>query len=547
MRLLVPALLFSLAAILRAADETAASAARILAWTKSISADEFEGRAPGTRGEDRTVAYLEGEFRKLGLKPGNPDGTYVQKVPLAGITSRATLGFRIGSTEMPLTPVNDFVGLSTRITPKVEGTASDVVFVGYGIIAPEFDWDDYKGADLRGKTLVMLINDPPVTNDRGELDPAVFGGKAMTYYGRWTYKYEIAAKLGAAACLIIHETGPAAYPFGVVVSSWGRENFELRASDNNAGHVALSGWLTLNTAQRLIKASGRDFAELKRAAARRDFRPIALGATADFTVENTLRNVDSRNVVALLPGSDPALKGEHVIYNAHWDHLGMDERLPGDRIFNGAADNAAGVAMLLEIARAFSTGPAPRRSVLFLSVTAEEKGLLGARHYARQPLYPLERTLAVINMDGANQFGPTRDIEIVGLGSTTMDDVATELAHAQGRTVRAESHPERGTYFRSDHFEFAKVGVPGFYAKAGRDFLGQPPDFAERKVNEYIARHYHQPSDDVKPDWTFGGAAQDAALLTKLGRRVAAADTWPEWKPGSPFRDRREQMLKGRR
>ena len=546
MRLLAPILLLTLATLLTAADD-APAAARILAWTKTLSADEFEGRAPGTRGEDRTVGYLEQEFRKLGLKPGNPDGTYVQKVPLAGITSRASLGFRIGATEMPLTPVNDFVGLSTRITTKVEGKASEVVFVGYGITAPEFHWDDYKGADLRGKTVLMLINDPPVTNERGELDPAVFGGRAMTYYGRWTYKYEIAAKLGAAACLIIHETGPAAYPFGVVVSSWGRENFELRAADNNAGHVALSGWLTLDAAQRLIRSTGRDLAELKRAAARRDFRPVPLGATADFTVENALRMVDSRNVVALVPGSDPERKTEHVIYNAHWDHLGVDERLAGDRIFNGAADNAAGVAMLLEIARAFSSGPAPRRSVLFLSVTAEEKGLLGARHYARQPLHPLEKALGVINMDGANQFGPTRDIEIVGLGSTTMDAIATELAGTQGRTVRAESNPERGTYFRSDHFEFAKVGVPGFYAKAGRDFIGQPPDFAERKVNEYIARHYHQPSDEVKPDWTFGGAAQDAALLTELGRRVASGDRWPEWSPGSPFRDRREQMLKGRR
>jgi len=546
MRLLTPALLLSLVPLLPAADDQAA-AARILAWTKTLSADEFEGRAPGTRGEDRTVAYLEEEFRKLGLKPGNPDGTFVQKVPLAGITSRATLGFRVGATEMPLTPINDFVGLSTRITTKVEGRASEVVFVGYGITAPEFAWDDYKGSDLRGKTVLMLINDPPVTNERGELDPAVFGGKAMTYYGRWTYKYEIAAKLGAAACIIIHETGPAAYPFGVVVSSWGRENFELRAPDNNAGHVGFSGWLTIDAAQRLIRSTGRDFAELKRAAARRDFRPVPLGATADFTVENTVRMVDSRNVVALVPGFDPERKAEHVIYKAHWDHLGVDARLAGDRIFNGAADNAAGVAMLLEIARAFSTGPAPRRSVLFLSVTAEEKGLLGARHYARHPLYPLEKTLGVINMDGANQFGPTRDMEIVGLGSTTMDPIATELAGAQGRTVRAESNPERGTCFRSDHFEFAKVGVPGFYAKAGRDFIDQPPDFAERKVNEFITRHYHQPSDEVKPDWTFGGAAQDARLLTELGRRVSSGDRWPEWSPGSPFRDRREQMLKARR
>ena len=545
MKLLRLTLLPILALPLRAAED--AAAARILAWTKTISSDEFEGRAPGTRGEDRTVAYLEGEFRRLGLKPGNPDGSYVQPVPLVGITSRPSLSFRVGTTPLPLTPINDFVGLSTRVTPKVEGKDTDVVFVGYGITAPEFNWDDYKGVDVRGKTLVMLINDPPVTDARGELDPAVFGGKAMTYYGRWTYKYEIAAKLGAAACLIVHETGPAAYPFGVVVTSWGRENFEIRTPDNNAGHVAFSGWLTLDTTLRLFQAAGKDFAALKRAAATREFRPVRLGATADFSVENTLRPVSSRNVAGLLPGSDPGKRGEFILYNAQWDHLGKDERLKGDQIFNGAADNAAGTAVLLEIARTLAAGPAPRRSVLFLSVTAEEKGLLGARYYAQQPLHPLRSTLGVINMDGANQFGPTSDLEIVGLGSTTMDDLATEIAKGQGRTVRAESHPERGTYFRSDHFEFAKVGVPGFYAKAGRDFIGQPADFAERKVNEYIARDYHQPTDEVKPDWTFGGAAQDAALLAELGRRLADGDRWPEWKPGSPFRERRERMMSATR
>ena len=536
------ALILTLVLPLCASEDPAA--ARILSWTKVLSSDEFEGRAPGTRGEDRTVAYLEGEFRRLGLKPGNPDGTYVQQVPLVGITSRPTLSFEVGGTAMPLTPINDFVGLSTRVTPRVEAKGTDVVFVGYGIQAPEFNWDDYKGVDVRGKTVVMLINDPPVANERGELDPTVFGGKAMTYYGRWTYKYEIAARLGAAACLIVHETGPAAYPFGVVITSWGRENFEIRTPDNNAGHVAFSGWLTLDTTLKLFKAAGHDFAALKRAAAKRDFRPVSLGAKADFSVDNTLRPVSSRNVAALLTGADPARRDEFLIYNAHWDHLGMDERLPGDRIFNGAADNAAGTAVLLEIARTLSTGPAPSRSILFLSVTAEEKGLLGARYYARQPLYPLRRTLGVINMDGANQFGPTRDLEIVGLGSTTMEEISTEIAKGQGRTVRAESNPERGTYFRSDHFEFAKVGVPGFYSKAGRDFIGQPADFADRKVNEYIARDYHQPSDEVKPDWTFAGAAQDASLLAELGRRLANGDRWPEWKPGSPFRDRREKMLR---
>jgi Zn-dependent M28 family amino/carboxypeptidase len=418
------------------------------------------------------------------------------------------------------------------------------------VVAPEFGWDDYKGVVVRGKTVVMLVNDPPVMDPKtGRLDPKVFGGPAMTYYGRWTYKYEIAAQKGAAACLIVHETGPAAYPLGVVVTSWSRENFEIRSPDKNAGHLALSGWFTLDAAKKLITAGGNDFEALKKSAVTRAFRPVPLGAKASFVVENSLREVASRNVAALLPGSDAKLRNEYLIYNAHWDHLGRDERLKGDQIYNGAADNAAGVAVLLELAQAMKALPPtqqPKRSVLFLSVTAEEKGLLGSRYYALNPLYPLNRTVAVINMDGANQFGRTSDMEVIGFGASTIDDVGAAVANEQGRTVRADSHPERGSFYRSDHFEFAKVGVPAYYPKSGRQFIGQPEDFAEKKVAEYIAKDYHQVSDEVKPDWPFEGAAQDTEFLLRVGLRIANAGTWPEWKPGNEFKARRDAMLKAK-
>ena len=526
------------------------SAASILARTKILASDEFEGRGPATPGEEKTVAYLEREFRALGLKPGNPDGTFIQNTRLVGITSKPALSFSVGGKAFPVENINDYVAFSSRVQPRVEGKDSEVVFVGYGIVAPEFGWDDYKGLDVRGKTVVMLINDPPVPDatNPAQLDPKIFGGKAMTYYGRWTYKYEIAAQKGAAACLIVHETAPAAYPFGVVVSSWTRENFEIRSPDNNASHIALSGWLTLDAAKKLIAAGGRDFDVLKKSAVTREFRPVPLGAKASFAVENTLRPVASKNVAALLPGSDARLRDEFLIYTAHWDHLGRDERLKGDQIYNGAADNAAGTAVLLEIAQAMKALPAaqqPKRSVLFLSVTAEEKGLLGSRYYAQNPLYPLTRTVANINMDGANQFGRTSDIEVIGYGASAIDDIARAVAQEQSRELLPESHPERGSYYRSDHFEFAKVGVPAFYARSGKKFIGQLADFAEKKVNAYIAQDYHQPSDEVKPDWTFEGAAQDSEFLLKVGLRIANDAKWPEWKPGNEFKARRDAMLQG--
>jgi Zn-dependent M28 family amino/carboxypeptidase len=537
-----------LAAATHAADPVPViSAANILERTKTLSSDEFEGRAPGTPGEEKTVAYLVDEFKKLGLRPGNPDGTYIQNVPLVGITSTPRLSFSIDGKTLALENVNEFIGPSSRITPRVEAKDTEVVFVGYGVVAPEFGWDDYKGVDVKGKTVVMLINDPPVLGADGQLDPKVFGGKAMTYYGRWTYKYEIAAAKGAAACLIVHETGPAGYPYAVLVGSNTRENFEISAIDKNAGHVGMQGWLTLDAARKIFAAAGQDYDRAKAAAARRDFRPMILGAKASFAIDNVLRPVASKNVVALLPGSDPKLRNEYVIYTAHWDHLGRDPRLSGDQIFNGAADNAAGCAVLLELARAFSELPAdqkPKRSILFLSVTAEEKGLLGSRYYATDPLYPLNKTLANINMDGANQFGPTSDMATVGFGASTIDDIGISVAAAQGREMKPEAHPENGSYYRSDHFEFAKVGVPSYYPKNGRVYIGQPADFAEKNVQDYIANRYHKVNDEVQPDWTFEGAAQDTVFLLQVGLRIANGDQWPEWKPGNEFKARRDEMMK---
>ena len=523
------------------------SAARLLARTKILASDAFEGRAPGSPGEEKTVAYLVDEFKKMGLEPGNPDGTYLQDVPLVGITSKPTLSFDIAGKTMAMTPINDYVGYTTRVVPHVEVKGSDVVFVGYGIVAPEYGWDDYKGVDVRGKTIVMLVNDPPVVDPKtGELDPKIFGGKAMTYYGRWMYKYEIAAAKGAAACIIVHETGPAAYPFAVIIASNSRENFELRTPDGNASHVAMQGWFPVDAAQRFFAACGQDYAALKRAAVSRDFRPVTLGAKASFAIDTTLRNVDSKNVITKLTGSDPQLRHEYVVYTAHWDHLGRNAALKGDQIYNGADDNASGTAMLLEVAQAFASAPSaqrPKRTVLFLSVTAEEKGLLGSRFYAHNPLYPLAQTVANVNTDGANYHGRTRDVKIVGLGASTLDDDAAAVAKSQGRTLIPDPTPEKGSYYRSDHFEFAKVGVPAIYPKRGVDYVDQPAGWGLKFEADFDLKDYHKVTDEVRPDWTFEGGAQDAEFLVGLITYVANSDTWPEWRPGNEFKARRDAML----
>jgi Zn-dependent M28 family amino/carboxypeptidase len=525
----------------------AVDAAGLLDKIKALSADEMEGRAPGGEGEKKAVAYITEQFRKMGLKPGNPDGSYSQEVPLVGLKTKATGTLSVGRESFKLRTPEDWVPVTRRTGGKVLVGSSDIVFVGYGVVAPEFGWDDYKGLDVRGKTLVMLVNDPPVPdpNDPSKLDEKMFRGKAMTYYGRWTYKFEIGSEKGAAAVLLVHETVPAGYPYEVVLGSWGGEIFDIPAADKNAGRVAVEAWIHRDLAVKMCKAAGQDFEALKAAARRPDFRPVRLG-DADFEAEATTREVRSRNVVGRLEGSDPKFKDEYVIYTAHWDHLGRDPDLKGDQIFNGAVDNASGVAGILEIAEGFAALPTPpKRSVLFLAVTAEEQGLLGAKWYAKHPLYPLENTLAVINIDGLNTWGRTRDVCEVGLGNSTLHDVLERAAKEQGRVVVADPEPEKGFFYRSDHFEFAKEGVPALYCDPGVDFPDKPAGYGLKKREEYTERDYHKPSDEVKPDWDLSGAVEDVRLLLTVGYRVAQADRYPEWSPGTEFRARREAMLKG--
>ncbi len=512
----------------------------LMRHVQRLSSDGFEGRAPGTRGEDSTVAYLTSEFRKIGLRPGNPDGSYVQTVDMVGFTASPSVSISAGGKNLTPKFPDDYVAVSRHERPQINVVGSDLVFVGYGVVAPEYGWDDYKGVDVRGKTIVMLINDPAITspNDTSQLDSAMFRGKAMTYYGRWTYKYEIASEKGAAAAIIVHETGPAGYPYEVVQGSWGRENIDVkRAAGAPYNRVLVESWMTLDKTKELMTAAGFNFDSVKRAALSKDFRPATLNAKATFRIKNTVRQIRSRNVIAKLQGSDSTLRDEYLVYTAHWDHLGRDTTRQGDQIFNGALDNASGVAQMLEIADAFTKlTVAPKRSILFLAVTAEEKGLLGAKYYAENPLYPLAKTVANFNIDGVNQFGRTSDVTVIGLGNSTLDDVLREAAASVNRTITPDPEPDKGYFYRSDHFEFAKQGVPALYMDSGVEYIGKPPGYAQEKRDEYVNNDYHKPSDEIKPDWDLGGAVDDARLLVDVGFRVAQSATWPDWKPGVEFK-----------
>jgi Zn-dependent M28 family amino/carboxypeptidase len=524
------------------------SADRILGHIRTLSSDEFEGRGPGSKGEQLTIKYLEDQYRSSGLEPGNPDGTYLQSVPLVSITPDKSMKLTLTGHGRTLEPKfqNDYVAWSKRVSDS-SSVDADLVFVGYGVQAPEFQWDDFKGVDVKGKVIVVLINDPPVPDpsDPAKLDPKTFGGTAMTYYGRWTYKFEKAAQMGAVGCVIIHQTERAGYPWEVVRNSWSGTQFDLATPDKNMGRLAVESWVTLDFATKLFHLAGQDLDKLIQAAARRDFKPVPLGIHEKLTIHNSLQNIDSHNVIAKVTGSDPGLKNTYVIYTAHWDHFGIGPEVNGDKIYHGAVDNASGSAALLEIARAYKQlSRPPSRTILFLSVTGEEQGLLGSQYYAEHPFYPLVRTATNINMDGMNVHGLTRDIVQIGRGVSTLDEIIEAVAKEQGRVVKTDPEPEKGYYYRSDHFEFAKKGVPAFDPNEGVDFIGKPDGWGLEARHKYTAENYHKPSDTIKPDWELSGAVQDCQLFFLVGYRIANDPQMPEWKPGAEFKAIRDASLR---
>ena len=525
-------------------SDGAQTVARLLQHMQTLASDDFGGRAPGTAGEQRTVHYIVDALRALGLRGGAADGSFTQPVPLIGITGRPQLRLDLsgsaGKTESAALAAlrfpDDYVAMSRRLTDHVQVRDSQIIFVGHGVIAPEYGWDDYKGLDVRGKTLLMLSNDPQVEQAPGRPDPQRFRGDAMTYYGRWTYKYEIASRLGAAAVFIVHETALAGYPYAVV-RAWDREQIDIDTGDGNDARVAVEGWLSEGTARALLSACGQDLTQLKKAAARPDFVPRPLPVRAQVQIENTLRRFASHNIVARIDGTDPDRKHQAIVYSAHWDHLGQstDPATGAPRIFHGAIDNASGVAALIEVARGLRSLQ-PRRSILFMAPTAEEYGLLGAHYYTQHPPVPLSQTIADINMDMMNVWGPTRAVANVAAGFSDLDAQFVHAAAAQGRQVHGDPDPTKGYFFRADSFEFAKAGVPvALLMRPGLDFVDHPPAFANEKAAAFTADDYHKPSDVVKADWDLRGMAQDVDLLIRLGVLLDRDDRMPTWNAGAGF------------
>ena len=499
---------------------------------KALASDEFQGRRPFTAGEDKATAYLANEFKKLGLQPG-PGGSYFQPVPLVEIAGKPDSTATIAGPGKSLTLKyrTDYMFLTEREKPTVEIKNSPLVFAGYGVTAPEYKWDDYAGLDVKGKTVVVLINDPGNAGN----DTTLFKGNAMTYYGRWGYKYEEAARHGATGLVIIHDTKPASYPWTVVQSSNGGAKLHPQTPDHGASKVALEGWMTLDAAKRLFTTAGQRYEALYAAANKPGFRGKDLGLSLTTTLHNKITYKTSKNVVAVLPGTTQPK--EYIIYSAHWDHLGIGPAVKGDSIYNGALDNASGCAGLLAIASGFQQAKdKPKRSIVFLAVTGEEQGLLGSDYYAQHPLFPLKNTVADINMDELLAFGPMRDLTITGYGQSELDDYARAAAKEQNRYVIPYQHPETGSFYRSDHFSFAKVGVPALYASGAFESRLHGKAFAEKERKDFEANNYHQPSDQYDPTWDLRGAAQDARLLFRIGQKLASETTFPQWKAGSEFR-----------
>ena len=532
----------ALAAVPLAAQSTATfSPQRLAQHVKMLGSDAFEGRGPATRGETRTVAYLEQQFAAAGLKPGgdlvNGKRQWTQAVPLLRSEWAAPpqASMSIAGKATPLTqgeqiairaPTNGDKGLAFDGAP--------LVFVGYGVKAPERNWDDFKGADLRGKIMVVLVNDPDFEGGEGS-----FGGKAMTYYGRWTYKYEEGARQGAKGVLVIHETDPASYGWATVKNSNTIANFDIVRKDPTAEHPALEGWIQRDLAAQLFAASGTSFDAMKAAAKRKDFRPVALKAPLDVHGNANTSTITSHNVLGIVRGSK--YPDETLFYTAHWDHLGIGPPdATGDRIYNGAIDNGTGIAQLIEQGRAFAHGPRPQRSVVFMAVTAEEKGLLGSEYYAANPIYPAGKTVGAINTDVLGVLGPARDFTVRGNQKFGLLDVLVDEATKRGRRYTPDPHPETGGFYRSDHFTLAKVGIPALSFGPGQDLVNGGIARGEAWSKMYTAKMYHQPADEYSPTWDFTGMAQDAELLHGVGERLANSRYWPNWSEDSEFRAARD-------
>jgi Zn-dependent M28 family amino/carboxypeptidase len=528
--------------VAEAVSETAEIEAILHEHIAVLASDEFEGRAPATPGEEKTINYLKSEFEALGIGPGNGD-SYFQSVSVTEITtaSDAVLTFSGSSYDAELEYATEMMVGSQQQIPTTSIVDSELVFVGYGVVAPERNWNDYADIDVAGKTVVILVNDPGYATQ----DPDVFNGNTMTYYGRWTYKYEEAARQGATGALIVHETGPAGYGWEVVSGSWSGPQIGLQADNLNSDKNDIEGWLTLDSAEALFAGAGLDYQELKAAAAQPGFNAVPLGdVTASVAIQNSVRTSLSQNVIAMIPGTQRPR--ETIIYTAHWDHLGVNAELPGDNIYNGAADNATGTAALLAMAKMHAdAGPAPR-SVVFLAVTAEESGLLGSRWYAEHPVFPLATTVANINIDVLNTYGPMHDIVVVGNGSSELEAYLEEAATAQGRHLVEEPNPERGYYYRSDHFNFAKAGVPALYAESGKDSVEFGKEWGAEQAQDYNENRYHAPSDEYDPNWNLEGAAQDILLYFDVASKLSRESSFPNWLEGNEFKGIRDATSSSR-
>ncbi|MEL1251963.1 M28 family peptidase [Aurantiacibacter gilvus] len=501
---------------------------------RTLSSDEFEGRMPGTEGEERTIAFLIEQFEAAGLEPGNGD-SWTQEVPLVEITGSNYAPLTVGSQQ--LTFGSDWVGVSYRQTPTTTLADSEIVFVGYGINAPERGWNDYEGVDMTGKTALILVNDADYMADDLE---GPFGGRAMTYYGRWTYKYEEAARQGAAAAIIIHEDFAASYGWNVVESSWTGPQAYADTGGDGSDQTLMNGWVQQEAARRIFAEAGMDLDEMVMAAALPDFEAVPLGVTASTRFSNETRRYTSHNVIGVLPGSERP--DEYILHTAHWDHLGRcTPNEDGDDICNGAVDNASGTAALVGLAEAHAAAGAPDRSLVFLAVTAEEQGLLGAEYYAANPVFPLAQTVAGINMDGIAIRGETNDVNVRGGGKSELDDYLAVALEAQGRTASPDPAPEAGYYYRSDHFPMVKRGVPMFYVKSGLDLVDGGTEAGEAAEAAYRANAYHGPDDEYDENWDWSGLMQDLDLYYHLARALGNTDDWPEWNEGDEFRATREE------